>query len=119
MSRLVLCLAVMLVRIERERKVQMAPPAPDTLSFFLANGWPNSDILRPKTICTPRVIPSQNFSSLGLAISEELMNKQTHRHSDRQTDLTSCCFRGWISKAISGRDHPRSIHMVFHGGKFK
>ena len=56
--------------------------------YFPANGLTNQEDFQPKTICTPRAIIPQNFSSLGFSVLEELGNKQTHRlnHS-----LTSYC----------------------------
>ena len=56
--------------------------------YFLVNGLPNLRVLYPKTIYTPRGIIPQNFSSLGLAISEESGNKQqTDIHKYTHTDI--------------------------------
>ena len=56
--------------------------------YLLVNGLPNLRIFYPKTICTPRGIIPQNFSSLGLAVSEESGNKQqTDIHKYTHTDI--------------------------------
>ena len=65
------------------------------LFYFPANGSTNLDVFYPKTICTPRGIISQNFSSLGLIVSEELGNKHT---STQTNTLTSYCFRKRIRR---------------------
>ena len=49
---------------------------------------------QPKTFSIPRRIISQNFSSLVFAVSEELGNKQTNKHTN---SLTDWCFYREIS----------------------
>ena len=49
---------------------------------FPANGWSNPNVFKPETIFTPREIFPQNYSSLGLTISEELRKKQTDKLTD-------------------------------------
>ena len=50
--------------------------------FFLAN---NNPIFLSKTICLPKGIFCDNFSSIGLAVLEELGNKQ--KKTKRKTDI--------------------------------
>ena len=58
------------------------------LVFFLsfsANILLHRNAFEPKTICTPRVIIPEKFSSIDAAVSEELRNKQTNKQKNRQT----------------------------------
>ena len=54
--------------------------------YFPANGSMNPEVFQPKTFLIQRGIIPHNFSSLWLAVSEELGNKQTSRQIDRRTD---------------------------------
>ena len=59
-----------------------------TVSVYRFSGKHLVNSGKPKTICTPREI-SQNFSSLGFDVLEELGNKQTEKLTDRQALLKS------------------------------
>ena len=52
---------------------------------------PNPDVLQHKTICIPRRIIPQNFSSSGLGVRERT-NKETEKNTHTNS-LTSYCFR--------------------------
>ena len=46
---------------------------------FPANGWPDPEFVKPKSICTPWGILPEHFNLIGLAIWEASRNKQTNR----------------------------------------
>ena len=52
----------------------------------IIEGLMNPDVFQPKTFLIPRGIIPQNFRSLGFAVSEELGNKQTNKHTNSLTD---------------------------------
>ena len=54
--------------------------------YFPTNGSTNPECFQLKTFSIPRGIISQNFSSLGFAVSEELGNKHTDSLTDQRFD---------------------------------
>ena len=89
--------------------------------YLLVNGLPNLRIFYPKTICTPRGIIPQNFSSLGLAVSEESGNKQRtdinkYTHTDIQihTLRHTITLRGrmTLSFVMSPVQYVFTIHLI-------